>query len=77
MPKGKDPLTPDNPEWHRRQARHRHNGFTGCVAMAKTNMNSIMCATTTTHEAKKLASKIHSDLIQLGVELKTRIDRKP
>lgn len=45
--------------------------------MAKANMNTIMCAKTVTHEAKKLASKIHSDLMQLGVELKTRIDRKP
>jgi hypothetical protein len=76
MPKGKDTLSPNSIEWLRRQERHRHNGFTGYVAMARANMDSIMCATTATHDAKKLASKIHSDLIQLGVELRTRIDRK-
>lgn len=70
-----DKLKPNTKEWNQRQARHRHNGFFGSVAMTKAQMRSIIDASTTTPQAKRVASDILCLAGELGLALKTRIDR--
>jgi hypothetical protein len=69
-----DNLKPGTEQFYKRQLRHRHNGFSGTVAMAKAGMNAIIQASTTTDKTKWLAGEALSLLRELGEELKTRVD---
>lgn len=72
--KRRDPLKPGTEQFQKRQARHRHNSFSGAVAMAKSGMWAIEGATTTTPRAKLVARDIIAMLEVLAEELKTRVD---
>lgn len=69
-----DPLKPGSEAWHKRQARHRHNGFTGTVQLCKGGMNAMIDASTTTEKAKILAGGVLTLLRELAEELKKRVD---
>ncbi len=69
-----DPLKPGTKVWQDRQRRHRHNGFTGHVAMLRANMRSIIAADTTTHTAKAYAKQILSQSEMLALALKERVE---
>lgn len=57
-----------------RLRRWRHNGFFGGVEMVRQTMRAIQTASTTTPEAKQLASEIHQKLEELRELLRKRID---
>lgn len=57
-----------------RLRRWRHTGLFGGVEMARMNIRAIETASTTTPEAKQLASEIHQKLEQLRELLRKRID---
>lgn len=67
-----DPLQPGTKAWNDRQLRHRHNSFTGHVAMLRANMRAIMAAETTTHLAKTYAKQILAQSEALAAALKER-----
>lgn len=74
MTKGKDPLSYSNPAWHARQARWKHNSFFGHCAMARSNMQAILAASTTTEHSKALAAQIDVLAAELAETLKERKD---
>lgn len=65
-------LSPQHPEWHKRQARWRHNAHIGSAAMMLANCNSIITSSTTTEESKETARKIATLAAYLRETLKTR-----
>ena len=67
-----DKLTSKDREWHRRQARWRHNGYLGSVAMMKANLNSIIRGETVSPETKKLAVGLIPGVEQLDTLVRER-----
>lgn len=74
MPKGKDPLSYSDPEWHKRQERWRHCSFLGHCSMGKSHMRMIQQSKTATPQSVLLAGQISGLLTELAVSLKERND---
>ncbi len=67
-----DKLKPSTPAWHARQARWRHNGFSGSARMMQMQALAICQSSTATDAAKALADEIYIKASRLLTELKTR-----
>lgn len=67
-----DKLTSQNPEWHKRQARWKHNSFLGHARMMQVQCRIILCSTTATDEAKAIAVRIEQDAELLADALQNR-----
>lgn len=60
--------------WLARQARWRHNGLNGSVRMARSNMEAIQRAPTTTLATKEIAANIERQLYALQEALRYRVE---
>lgn len=67
-----DKLTNQHAEWHKRQARWKHNSFLGHARMMQMQCKAILMSATATDEAKAIAVRIEQEAEMLADALRNR-----